>query len=157
MATNVSNIVKKLHRFSNRSELHLFIEKVIEDKQGWLLKDYKLRLFNKGENADGSLIGLYEPSTIRHKKYKGQRSSFVTLRDTGDFYRGMYLEYEKGKLTVNSFDEKTGDIVEQYGKEIFELSEAEVTKFVKDYIQPEIDKAILNMLGENGTINIDLL
>jgi hypothetical protein len=130
------------------------IEKIVYDNQDKLVRMIRERLYQHGIGGDGQLITpTYARQTIEAKKEKKQRVSHVTLRDTGAFYEGMFIEVKNNILSANSLDGKTPSLIEKYGASILEFTEEEQTVIIFGIIEPEIQK-ILNKLNSK---NIDIL
>jgi hypothetical protein len=73
-----------------------------------------------GINSEGLAIEPeYSPLTVQIKESKGQPSSRVTLKDTGEFYKGIYTDPKGDKMYVDSKDSKSNELQEKYGDEIF--------------------------------------
>ena len=115
------------------------IDKKLKDYiylKGGILRAVKLRLY-RGIDGSGSSLGTYAPGTIEMKK-KGRdgrdtKTSNVTLRDTGKWYKSLFLRWEGVNLLLDSTDpSKTQLLIEGekkmagYGDDILELSQDEV-------------------------------
>lgn len=84
-----------------------------------------------GRNSEGDPITpTYTRLTVAYKKRKGQPADRVTLRDTGDFYKGIYAKLEGTSITVGSTDDKAKLLEEKYGEEIFGLDLEPKREFV---------------------------
>lgn len=134
---------------------HTLVEKAkdaILSKQGQILGNLKLRLFNTGIDGDGNKIKPdYAYSTTQIKARKKQRTSHVTLRDTGDFYKSMFIDFDNGNIFVNSNDSKSSSLINKYGKSIMELTLQEQRIIIDTIIEPFLVKEIKKL-----NKNIDL-
>jgi hypothetical protein len=84
-----------------------------------------------GRNKEGDPIKpTYARLTVEIKQSKGQPTDRVTLRDTGDFYKGIYVKLEGTQIVVDSTDEKSLDLQDKYGPEIFGLTADNTREFV---------------------------
>lgn len=147
----LNDYISELKNFE--SNLPKYIEKIVIDNKGLLLKKLKLRLFNYGIDGAGNLITpQYTEKTVLIKKKNNQRSSHVTLRDTGSFYAGMFVEYYNNKVNIFSTDYKEDFLTEKYGDDILELTLEEQRFFIFTVLEPEIQK-IINSFG-SGKINL---
>ena len=147
--SNYSNDLQKI-----ADNLDYYIKKIIIDNEGKILSMLKLRLFNTGTDAKGNLITPeYSENTLIRKKSKGQRASFVTLRDVGDFYAGMFVNYTNNELFISSKDNKTEILIEKYGPDILGLNLQEQEVLIQNIIEPEIQK-ILNSLSNQIEIEL---
>lgn len=78
------------------------------------------QLFEKGINGKGNRLLEYKPFTIAIKRQKGQPTDRTTLNDTGSFFRGFDLIFtDQNAIGIFSRDEKTPDLLEKYGADIF--------------------------------------
>lgn len=78
------------------------------------------QLFEQGIDGKGEKLLEYKPFTIAVKSQKGQPTNRVTLEDTGSFYRGFDLIFtDQNAIGVFSRDEKTPELIEKYGADIF--------------------------------------
>ena len=109
-------------------------------------------LFNKGLDIFGKEITpTYARQTIEYKKEKKQRTSFVTLRDTGAFYNGIFAVIEDWVLIIDSTDPKTNSLIEKYGP-VLGLTEEEQEVLIQSVIEPNLQK----LLDSIGPSKIDL-
>lgn len=120
------------------ANLDSIVNTAIKNKEGFILGLLKNRLFQTGISGDGSLIGYYAPSTVKDKRERGKRAAFITLRDEGDWYRGMFVIYDGTNVLINSSDEKTSSLIQEYGKSILELTEQEQNLVIDTIIEPAI-------------------
>lgn len=100
-----------------------------------------------GKNANNKSLdaigGAYKPITVEIKKEKGQPYNRTTLRDTGDFYEGFFVDVKKDIWQVESEDSKRDKLVERYGKDIFGNTEKDETMINKQYILPDLLEHII--------------
>ena len=83
------------------------VDGFIKKHQGALLTSVKLRFWNKGIDGDGKLIGEYAASTKELKKKSAfNRTSHVTLRDSGAWYNSLFISYNKGELLLDSHNKE---------------------------------------------------
>ena len=100
----------------------------------------------RGERSDGQPITpAYRPRTIAIKKRKGQPSDRVTLKDTGKFHSGTFLDVRPETIVIDSEDPKTKWLLEKYGEKIFGLNGVS-RAIIKPPLQTEIKKQILNQV-----------
>jgi hypothetical protein len=132
------------------SSLEKEIDKIIKEKQGYLVSLIKNRLFQRGVDSDGKkILPDYKPSTIKRKKEDRQRTSHVTLRDTGDWYSGIFVEIKDWVISVDSTDGKTPSLIDKYGQGILGFTKQEQDEIIFGILEPRIQK-ILNSIGKNG-------
>jgi hypothetical protein len=123
------------------------ISKAIYSKEGMIVGLIKNRLYQRGLDGDNKLIGNYAASTEAVKRAEGKRASFITLRDEGLFYNGMFVDYANYIFNVRSSDGKTPSLIQKYGESILELTEQEQELLIYTIIEPAIIKHI-NDLGQ---------
>lgn len=149
--STLSQYIRNLDVLEN--DLHEVINSILKKNQGKILSMIKLRLYRRGIDGSGNKITpFYADETVFRKKAKGQTKSHVTLRDKGNFYKGMYLTYSKGIITIYSKDFKTPFLEEKYGSNILALTKQEQEIIVDTMIEPGIFKEINKRL--NSSINI---
>lgn len=112
----------------------------IEESFNETAKDFtdkqREQLFS-GIDAEGDQITPeYSPRTVAIKKKKGQPTDRVTLRDTGEFYAGIFLEPREDIYVIDSADEKTDALIKKYGEEIFDLAPKNKDKYVEENLEP---------------------
>lgn len=88
-----------------------------------------------GKRVDGSNITPpYRSRTIKIKRFKGQPTDRVTLKDTGDFYEGFTLSANTQEYNIWSTDYKNAWLIAKYKQSIFGLNIESATK-VKPTLQ----------------------
>ena len=122
----------------NAFDLGFEVEEAFNDTAREFVDKQRDQLFS-GINAEGDQITPeYSPRTVAIKKKKGQPTDRVTLRDTGEFYGGIFLEVRdsEGLYIVDSQDEKTGSLVKKYGEDILGLDPDNQDKYVEENLDP---------------------
>lgn len=127
------NLTYKLRAFKDILE-DCLVECIQQDEK--LLVSYvrDIQLYERGENGKAAGDGLgngqviwdyapYAPRTIKNKKRAGQPADRVTLKKSGDFYRGMYVHVDEDGFSIESSDWKADTLRKKYGKEIMRLSD----------------------------------
>lgn len=115
---------------SLRSDMQANVEEVSKDT---IIQDaveqYNINQLADGKKSNGnSITPDYSQTTIEIKQQKGQPTDRVTLKDTGDFYKGMTTVYSSVGITLTSSDSKTGKLTKKYGNEIFGLTPDNLSK-----------------------------
>lgn len=77
-------------------------------------------------NRDQMLLGLdktgieiippYKPFTRERKQEQGRDPDTVTLYDTGEWHRQMFMKLEDKSIIIDSKDEKTNELMVKYNK-----------------------------------------
>ena len=68
---------------------------------------------------------FYSDWTVMEKEYKGQPSDRVTLKDTGDFYSGIYAAQFGDEILISSHDDKTPELEEKYSENLFGITNSD--------------------------------
>lgn len=91
---------------------------------------------NQGYRSDGSeILPSYSDLTIHLKKLKGQETRWVTLKDTGDFYRGITSKVSGLTIDTESTDWKNDKLKKKY-----ETSKGKLFGLGKEFKEEYIDK-----------------
>lgn len=137
---DINNYIARLNDLSNNMDG--YIRDIVLKNKGGLLGSIKLRLYNSGVDAEGNSLGGYSEITKKLKRKKNKRTSHVTLRDSGDWYGSMFIDFQEGSILVDATDWKTGLLEDVYGEEILNLSEDEASIFVDSILEPELEKLV---------------
>jgi len=139
--------------------LEQVVSNIIKKNEGEIVGLVKNRLYQKGVDGSGDLITpTYSRETILLKKKNNKRSSFVTLRESGLFYKGFYLQLSGFDLILNSSDEKTSALVNKYGVDILEFTENEKKFIINEIIDPGVEAKINSLpflTSSTGEIELD--
>lgn len=140
-----------IRKISKRSFINAATQKAINDNneifEEFVTED---QLFEKGIAGDGiklSSFAPYSPTTINIKKLKGQKTSVVTLRDTGRFHEKFKIKGLKNHYTTDSKTPYTKELIEKYDKEIMQLTPENENDMVRFYVVPQLIKNIRKELG----------
>lgn len=87
---------------------------------------------NRGEKADDTNLPYYRDSTIKRKRKKGQQTSPMNLKDTGEFWSSISAYSDNGKQYFQSYDSKYPILDKNYPN-ILGLNSKSITKF-KPYL-----------------------
>jgi len=148
---NIDEYISFLKGFKN--DLPKIVQLAITKNEGKIVGMLKTRLYNYGTDGNNRLIGLYSKATLIKKKEKNQRSSFITLRDTGSFYSGMHLTGRQGTLEITSSDYKAAMLTTKHGLAIMELTEYQQDIIIQTILDPFLDDYLDQ---HSGQIEIDL-
>jgi len=140
LVMTLENHVSKLNEL--KTNLPKEVDKILIKNEKVILTMLKFRLFTFGTDGNYDKLEGYSKKTIAIKKKNNQKTNITTLRDQGNFYAGMYLEVESGKILISSKDRKTGLIAEKYGPSIFELTYKQQADIISNIIEPELQKLI---------------
>ena len=138
------NLEYRLRAF--KDSLPMLLEDVVRSKEDVIVSAIANdQLYRRGINGKGERIMDYMPytaKTIKNKRKKGQPTTRVTLRDTGAFHESMFVVFDSEGFYITASDEKTQDLVEKYGKEIFRLTNKNFTRIVRSHIRKELTKRL---------------
>ena len=148
--SSIDEYIVKLDNLANSMDIRL--RDIVLKNKGSLLSTLKLRLFQKSLDGNYNFLGTYAPVTKKNKKNKGQISNRVTLRDTGDWYNSMFVDFKSNTILIDASDVKNDILKDIYGDAILDLAEQEVEFFVDTKLDPELQR----MIDDLGNINIDI-
>lgn len=138
------NLEYKLRAF--KDSLPELLEDIIRDKEDVIVSAIADdQLYRRGINGRGEKIMdymPYTPRTIQNKKRKSQPTTRVTLRDTGAFHESMYVVFDSEGFYITASDEKTQDLVEKYGEEIFRLTDKNFIRIIRSHVRKELVKRL---------------
>lgn len=120
----------------------------VVQENGHVLEDDNTAQLADGLDSKGRDIRPeYVPLTVEIKQQKGQETSFVNLRDTGDFYAGIVAQIRGKAVEMVGTDAKTDDLLGKYGGAILGLSDEAVKEFREEILQPELQDETRLALG----------
>ena len=138
------NLQYRLRAF--KDSLPMLLEDIVRDKEDVIVSAIANdQLYRRGINGRGEKIMDYAPytaTTVRIKKNKGQPTTRVTLRDTGDFHNSMFVVFDAEGFYVTASDDKTPELIEKYGEEIFRLTDKNFTRIIRSHIRKELVKRL---------------
>lgn len=141
---SIRNLVYRLRKFKDilNDELKNEIMKHEDVIIQMVVRD---QLYDQGIEGRGISIMSYQPYTARTmqiKQKKGQPYDRVTLRDTGEFYSSLHVEFDDDGFYVTSTDDKAKYLLARYGKTIFRLTNQNFTELLRNYIRPELQQKL---------------
>jgi len=141
---SIRNLVYRLRKFKDilNDELKNEIMKHEDVIIQMVVRD---QLYDQGIEGRGISIMSYQPYTARTmqiKQRKGQPYDRVTLRDTGEFYSSLHVEFDDDGFYVTSTDDKAKYLLARYGKTIFRLTNQNFTELLRNYIRPELQQKL---------------
>jgi hypothetical protein len=133
--------------------------KKLDEKEAWLevidkeVKEEIIRLntedqlYEDGVDSLNKKLGNYSPYTINLKNLKGQKTSHITLKDTGAFYDSFKVQVDRSGITIIADDESIYDIplTEDYGIDILGLTD-ENKAFLFDWLDENYNKYVRRKL-----------
>lgn len=133
-----------------------------------IIRDYYKELINilsslakdiAETNADQLFAGLraddtemwdtrpYKPFTIAIKKEKGQPYDRVTLKDTGEFHRSIFVRFQGDNVIIDSNSDLRDKLVQKYGVTIFGLTKQNKEALVR-ILQKRLNTWAINKLKQ---------
>lgn len=132
-----------------RKNLDKFIAKTVRENAHILEDGITEQLYEKGQDGLGRSLGSYSDSTKQFKNTlagalgRDTRSDHITLKDTGDFYESIKIKLtSKGVETTSQPQKDTTNLVDQFGKAILFISEANIDAFRQDILVDDLRKQI---------------
>lgn len=126
------------------------LEQQVEDtvrENTAFLEDANTAQLAQGKDATGAdITPEYADLTVALKQIKGQPTDKVTLRDEGDFYRGIIAMLSSNEVELVGTDSKTAELEGKYGPDIIGLPDAALEEFRQDYILPDLQQAARSTL-----------
>lgn len=119
----------------------------IDQTKGQIILQQQAQLFTGTDSDDKSIRPPYTDRTVAIKKTKGQPTDRVTLKDTGAFYKGIFVEVRESTFVTDSIDEKAGDLIDKYGKRIFGLGPTRRAEYVQESLRPVFVANVKKALG----------
>lgn len=74
------------------------------------------QLFAGKDKQGKEIIPEYKQITIDIKKEKGQPTDRVTLKDTGEWHKSLFMKTESNKIFIDSDHELTSELLEKYDR-----------------------------------------
>lgn len=126
----------------------------IEQTRDVIIQNQKDQLFAGQDNEEhpihrqGKPGGyIYAERTIREKRRKGQPIDRVTLRDTEEFYKGIFVDVREDIYVTDSVDFKTAKLIENYTARIFGLGPKRKQEWVDVSLRPVFIKNFKEAAG----------
>lgn len=149
--TSLKNLNNRLRKF--KSILSQELENIILDNESVIVEMItQQQLYEQGIEGRGIEISSYAPyaeSTIRKKIKKGQPTNRVTLKDTGDFYKSLKIEFDDKGFYITSNDFKSPYLLKKYGLTIFKLTDENLKTLINRYVRPALTVKLKEYL-QNG-------
>ena len=150
---SIKNLVYRLRKFKDILDEELKDE-IMKHEDVIVQMVTQEQLYEKGIEGRGTEIMSYQPytaRTIRIKQKKGQPYDRVTLKDTGEFYNSLHVEFDNEGFYVTSTDDKAKYLLARYGKTIFRLTDENFSELLSDYIKPSLQEKLKERLLNDRT------
>lgn len=147
MATIRQMLVKSRTLTPNKLERDLF--KFIKSIKKEILEKNKDQIQNNSEDVFGNPLGFYSLATEVISKGKKKKGDPFTGFETGDFFKGFYMQEVSGVLRFGSKDPKTNDILNSknwLSDELFGLTDKNLKEVIQERLLPFFIENIRNKL-----------
>ena len=137
----LSKMYQKVNRITNNFEL--FVRDAVNNTHLELEQMQREQMLS-GKDAGGSEIGKYSNLSKTLRAEKGLQTSFVDLRDTGDFQKAITVQANENEIDYYSKDWKQTELIYKYGERIFglfntskkiQIIKTELLKLIKNELQ----------------------
>jgi len=130
----IEKSIKKIHNYLKNCKK--FGEEIIIKNEDHIIKENVSQMYDLGQNIKGESLGEYTPTSKWIKQQKGQRTDHITLRDTGDFHKGIGMKksgetQKESEFEIKSKDWKS-DMLERGFPNIFGLNEEKLKNFTQN-------------------------
>lgn len=120
MSNPIRDIAKNIRNL--RKTFDQVVLDIVQDDEELVLDMNREQMYS-GVRADGSQIRPeYTANTISVKQRKGQPTNRVTLKDTGDHYREMFIQYGDDAFGIYSDAEYAIHLGNKYQFDIYGLT-----------------------------------
>ena len=150
---SIKNLVYRLRKFKDILDEELKDE-IMKHEDVIVQMVTQEQIYEKGIEGRGTEIMSYQPytaRTIRIKQKKGQPYDRVTLKDTGEFYNSLHVEFDDEGFYVTSTDDKAKYLLARYGKTIFRLTDENFSELLSNYIKPSLQEKLKERLLNDRT------
>lgn len=137
MAT-LAEMLKKSKALKPKT-VHDDLFKFIRSIESEILQLEKDRIFNESKDIFGKALGYYSKATEVLSKGAKKAGEPFTGKDTGDFFKGFYMQEVSGVLRFGSTDSKTNIILNSenwLSDEIFGLSDKDLKDVIENRLRP---------------------
>lgn len=135
----IEKSIKKVHNYLKNCKK--FGEEIMIKNEDDIIEENISQMYDLGQNVKGESLGEYTDISKFMKQQKGQRIDHITLRDTGDFHKGMGMEKQKETQKESEFEIKSkdwkSDMLERGFPDIFGLNKEKLENFVQNTFFPE--------------------
>lgn len=146
---SIRNLTYRLRKF--KPVLEQYLKEEVE-RYSYILTDCIRIQLDLGTDGNMRMIQPpYVPRTIQKKIKKGQPTDRVTLKDTGEFYNSLYVEFDNDGFRVLSNDEKSKYLIAKYGGPILRIYNEDLTRFLRYYIRPALTERMKEYIQNDRT------
>lgn len=120
-------------------QLPLIVQRAVKKNKKWILDLNRSQLID-GLDSEGRDLGEYSPNTIRRKREDPARTLTgmnISLFDTGQFHKDLFLTINDLVLELDNSNAKTGKLTLIFGDDIIGLDKMSVDLLIEK-ILPDI-------------------
>lgn len=140
----LNQIVKRIRSFDLEREVLKTVS--LNDKKALNLNRDD-QLFGSGSDSLGdALTPDYASFTIDQKRFLGQPTDRVTLRDTEAFHNSFFMDASSFPVRIDATDSKTSELKQKYGEDIFGLDQDSQSEF-NAQILPDLQDVYKKSVG----------
>jgi hypothetical protein len=139
----IKDYLDKIKSVGSQDIEDMLLKVVVESKNQAI--DLNTDQLFSGKDANGQSLGQYRNPNYAAFKRSLNPAGVVDLKLSGDFYQGFFARTDKFPITFSSTDEKTGELMQKYGTEIFGLNQDSLEEYRQE-IKPEIQKEYRKVL-----------
>jgi len=130
----INKSIGKIHNYLKNCKK--FGENIMIKNKNHIIEENISQMYDLGQNIKEESLGEYTPTSKFIKQQKGQRTDHITLRDTGDFHKGMGMKksgetQKESEFEIKSKDWKS-DMLERGFPDIFGLNKEKLENFTKN-------------------------
>lgn len=142
----ITDLINKLEDYNEN--INSYLEAGTIEAEDTIIEMNIGQMYNSGEDRTGKRITPeYAPETVRIKREKGQPTNRVTLRDTFDFQKSIWVQYYPDSFEIKASDWKTERLIQKYGEEILGLQDEMVKYLCQNFYLPRLIKELKKKLG----------
>lgn len=136
---------------AQKIDANKLLDEVIQQNASYFIDKLQKQL-QKGQIRKGDIVRSYEYLSAKYKKRKQQMNPSaggkVDLKNTGDFYRGMFLDKKGNEFLINSSDWKADKLKQRYSNDdIMGLSKQNTNEIAGQVIEQDYTQQLRNKLG----------
>ena len=139
-------LVTNMNKLINGGLVEIVVSS-IKENEDYIIELNKRQLII-GKRSDGIDLGEYSPRSLAIKAYNGRPSisgNKISLHDTGDFWKGFFVNVDNDFIEVLSKDSKANMLIYDWTDKIFGLSDESIRLF-QDRVAPIIQDKIMKFI-----------
>lgn len=147
----MATLQEKLKKAKNLNELRLKNDlfKYIRSIENYILDIEKNRISEESKDVFGKDIGFYSAATEKFTEGRKKKGEPFTGIDTGDWFKGFYMQEVSGVLRFGSKDSKNSLILNSdkwLSNNLFGLSDKELKALINEKLAPFFIKNVRDII-----------